>query len=136
VARVKRAVNAHKKRREVLEAASGYRGQRSRLYRKAKEQLLHSQTYAFRDRKKRKGDFRRLWIQRINAAARLNGMTYNRFMQGLKASGLEVDRKVLADLAVADAATFATLVELARASLPEDAQAQNAQAAVSDTPAA
>jgi large subunit ribosomal protein L20 len=136
VARVKRAVNAHKKRREVLEAASGYRGQRSRLYRKAKEQLLHSQTYAFRDRKKRKGDFRRLWIQRINAAARLNGMTYNRFMQGLKASGLEVDRKVLADLAVADAATFATLVELARASLPEDAQAQNVQATVSDTPAA
>ncbi len=136
MARVKRAVNAHKKRREVLEAASGYRGQRSRLYRKAKEQLLHSQTYAFRDRKKRKGDFRRLWIQRINAAARLNGMTYNRFMQGLKASGLEVDRKVLADLAVADAATFATLVELARASLPEDAHAQNASATVSDVPAA
>jgi large subunit ribosomal protein L20 len=136
VARVKRAVNAHKKRREVLEAASGYRGQRSRLYRKAKEQLLHSQTYAFRDRKKRKGDFRRLWIQRINAAARLNGMTYNRFMQGLKASGLEVDRKVLADLAVADAATFATLVELARASLPADAGAQNAAATVSDVPAA
>ena len=136
MARVKRAVNAHKKRREVLEAASGYRGQRSRLYRKAKEQLLHSQTYAFRDRKKRKGDFRRLWIQRINAAARLNGMTYNRFMQGLKASGLEVDRKVLADLAVADAATFATLVELARASLPEDASAQNASATVSDVPAA
>ena len=136
MARVTRAVTAHKKRREVLEAASGYRGQRSRLYRKAKEQLLHSQTYAFRDRKKRKGDFRRLWIQRINAAARLNGMTYNRFMQGLKASGLEVDRKVLADLAVADAAVFATLVELARASLPQDAQAQNAQATVSDTPAA
>ncbi len=136
MARVKRAVNAHKKRREVLEAASGYRGQRSRLYRKAKEQLLHSQTYAFRDRKKRKGDFRRLWIQRINAAARLNGMTYNRFMQGLKASGLEVDRKVLADLAVADAATFATLVELARASLPADAGAQNAAATVSDVPAA
>ncbi len=136
MARVKRAVNAHKKRREVLEAASGYRGQRSRLYRKAKEQLLHSQTYAFRDRKKRKGDFRRLWIQRINAAARLNGMTYNRFMQGLKASGLEVDRKVLADLAVTDPGVFATLVELARESLPQDAQAQNSQAAVSDTPAA
>ena len=136
MARVKRAVNAHKKRREVLEAASGYRGQRSRLYRKAKEQLLHSQTYAFRDRKKRKGDFRSLWIQRINAAARLNGMTYNRFMQGLKLSGLEVDRKVLADLAVTDPAVFATLVELARESLPQDAQAQNAQATVSDTPAA
>ncbi len=136
MARVKRAVNAHKKRREVLEAASGYRGQRSRLYRKAKEQLLHSQTYAFRDRKKRKGDFRSLWIQRINAAARLNDMTYNRFMQGLKASGLEVDRKVLADLAVTDPAVFATLVELAQASLPEDAQKQNAQATVSDAPAA
>ena len=136
MARVKRAVNAHKKRREVLEAASGYRGQRSRLYRKAKEQLLHSQTYAFRDRKKRKGDFRRLWIQRINAAARLNGMTYNRFMQGLKASGLEVDRKVLADLAVTDPAVFATLVALARESLPADALAQNDQATVSDTPAA
>jgi ribosomal protein L20 len=85
VARVKRAVNAHKKRREVLEKASGYRGQRSRLYRKAKEQLLHSATYEYRDRKKRKGDFRQLWITRINAAARLNDMTYSRLMQGLKA---------------------------------------------------
>ena len=117
MARVKRAVNAHKKRREVLEQASGYRGQRSRLYRKAKEQLLHSQTYAFRDRKKRKGDFRRLWIQRINAAARLNGMTYTRFMQGLKASGLEVDRKVLADLAVTDAPAFAALVATAKSAV-------------------
>jgi large subunit ribosomal protein L20 len=95
VARVKRAVNAHKKRREVLEKASGYRGQRSRLYRKAKEQLLHSATYEYRDRKKRKGDFRQLWITRINAAARLNDMTYSRLMQGLKAAGVEVDRKVL-----------------------------------------
>ena len=104
MARVKRAVNAHKKRRVVLERASGYRGQRSRLYRKAKEQMLHSMTYSYRDRKKRKGDFRQLWIQRINAAARLNGMTYNRFIQGLKAAGVEVDRKVLADMAVNDAA--------------------------------
>ena len=104
MARVKRAVNAHKKRRVVLERASGYRGQRSRLYRKAKEQVTHSLVYAYRDRKKRKGDFRQLWIQRINAAARANGMTYNRFIQGLKASGVEVDRKVLADLAVNDAA--------------------------------
>jgi large subunit ribosomal protein L20 len=118
VARVKRAVNAHKKRRVVLERASGYRGQRSRLYRKAKEQMLHSMTYAYRDRKKRKGDFRQLWIQRINAAARANGMTYNRFIQGLKAAGVEVDRKVLADLAVTDAAAFASLVETARAALP------------------
>jgi large subunit ribosomal protein L20 len=118
VARVKRAVNAHKKRRVVLERASGYRGQRSRLYRKAKEQMLHSMTYSYRDRKKRKGDFRQLWIQRINAAARLNGMTYNRFIQGLKAAGVEVDRKVLADMAVSDAPAFAALVEVARAALP------------------
>ena len=87
MARVKRATNAHKKRKVVLERASGYRGQRSRLYRKAKEQVLHSMTYAYRDRKDRKGNFRRLWIQRINAAARANGMTYNRFMQGLRAAG-------------------------------------------------
>ena len=118
MARVKRAVNAHKKRRVVLERASGYRGQRSRLYRKAKEQTLHSMQYAYRDRKKRKGDFRQLWIQRINAGARLNGMTYNRFIQGLKAAGVEVDRKVLADLAVNDAPAFAALVEVARAALP------------------
>ncbi len=118
MARVKRAVNAQKKRRVVLERASGYRGQRSRLYRKAKEQMLHSMTYAYRDRRARKGDFRQLWIQRINAAARLNGMTYNRFIQGLKAAGVEVDRKVLADLAVTDEAAFAKLVEVARAALP------------------
>src|ERR1700743_3566195 len=93
MARVKRAVNAHKKRRVVLERASGYRGQRSRLYRKAKEQQLHSMMYAYRDRKDRKGAFRRLWIQRINAAARADGMTYNRFIQGLKAAGVEVDRR-------------------------------------------
>ena len=122
MARVKRAVNAQKKRRVVLERASGYRGQRSRLYRKAKEQMLHSMTYAYRDRKKRKGDFRQLWIQRINAAARLNGMTYNRFIQGLKAAGVEVDRKVLADLAVTDEAAFAKLVEVARAALPAQAE--------------
>ncbi len=121
MARVKRAVNAHKKRRVVLERASGYRGQRSRLYRKAKEQVTHSLVYNYRDRKKRKGDFRQLWIQRINAAARLNGMTYNRFIQGLKASGVEVDRKVLADLAVNDAPAFAALVEVAKANLPAQA---------------
>jgi large subunit ribosomal protein L20 len=115
---VKRAVNAQKKRRTTLAAASGYRGQRSRLYRKAKEQLLHSSTYSFRDRRARKGDFRQLWITRINAAARANGMTYNRFVQGLKAAGLEVDRKVLADLAVTDPAAFTVLVETARAALP------------------
>jgi len=118
VARVKRAVNAHKKRRSALEAASGYRGQRSRLYRKAKEQLLHSATYSYRDRKARKGDFRQLWITRINAAARVNGMTYNRLVQGLRLAGVQVDRKVLADLAVTDEAAFAALVVVARGALP------------------
>jgi large subunit ribosomal protein L20 len=118
VARVKRAANAQKKRRSALAAASGYRGQRSRLYRKAKEQLLHSATYAYRDRRARKGDFRQLWITRINAAARANGMTYNRFVQGLKAAGVDVDRKVLADIAVTDPTAFAALVQTARAALP------------------
>ena len=117
MARVKRAVNAHKKRRTTLERASGYRGQRSRLYRKAKEQVTHSLVYNYNDRKKRKGDFRQLWIQRINAAARANGMTYNRFIQGLHLAGVEVDRKILADLAVNDAAAFAAIVELARAAV-------------------
>ena len=128
MARVKRAVNAHKKRRKVLDRASGYRGQRSRLYRKAKEQLLHSFTYNYQDRKKRKGDFRRLWIQRINAAARANGMTYNRFIQGLKGAGVEVDRRMLAELAVSDAAAFKALVETARQGLPEDVNAPKAAA--------
>jgi large subunit ribosomal protein L20 len=123
MARVKRSLNAKKKRRVVLERAKGYRGQRSRLYRKAKEQVLHSMTYAYRDRKDRKGNFRRLWIQRINAGARANGLTYNRFVQGLKAAGVEVDRRVLADLAVTDAAAFAALVEVARAALPETVSA-------------
>ena len=118
MARVKRAVNAQKKRRETLELASGYRSQRSRLYRKAKEQVTHSLGYAYRDRRARKGDFRRLWIQRVNAAARANGMTYNRFIQGLKAANVEVDRRMLAELAVNDAAAFAVLVETARAALP------------------
>jgi large subunit ribosomal protein L20 len=114
VARVKRALNAHKKRRSTLEAASGYRGQRARLYRKAKEQLLHSSTYAYRDRKARKGDFRQLWITRINAAARENDITYNRFVQGLRLAGVTVDRKVLAELAVSDAAAFAVLAQVAK----------------------
>ncbi|GII58217.1 50S ribosomal protein L20 [Planotetraspora thailandica] len=123
MARVKRALNAKKKRRVVLERASGYRGQRSRLYRKAKEQMLHSMTYAYRDRKDKKGTFRRLWIQRINAAARANGITYNRFIQGLRLAGIEVDRKILADLAVTDTQTFATLVESAKKALPADVNA-------------
>jgi large subunit ribosomal protein L20 len=128
VARVKRAANAQKKRRETLERASGYRGQRSRLYRKAKEQVSHSLVYAYRDRKKRKGDFRQLWIQRVNAAARANGMTYNRFVQGLKAAGVEVDRRMLAELAVDDPAAFARLVEVARAALPADVNAPSGAA--------
>jgi len=123
---VKRAANAQKKRKVTLERASGYRGQRSRLYRKAKEQVTHSLGYAYRDRRARKGDFRRLWIQRINAGARANGMTYNRFIQGLKASGVEVDRKILADLAVNDAPAFASLVELSRANVPAQAEAKAA----------
>ncbi|HIW99568.1 MAG TPA: 50S ribosomal protein L20 [Candidatus Nesterenkonia stercoripullorum] len=126
MARVKRAINGHKKRRKVLDRASGYRGQRSRLYRKAKEQLLHSYTYNYQHRKKRKGDFRRLWIQRINAAARAQGMTYNRFIQGLKAAGVEVDRRMLAELAVSDAQTFSALVNTARAALPSDVNAPKA----------
>ena len=126
MARVKRAVNAQKKRRTTLELASGYRGQRSRLYRKAKEQMLHSLNYAYRDRRARKGDFRQLWITRINAAARQNGLTYNRFIQGLKAAGVEVDRRMLAELAVNDAAAFAALVGTARAALPAEATAGSA----------
>jgi large subunit ribosomal protein L20 len=121
VARVKRAVNAQKKRRVTLDQASGYRGQRSRLYRKAKEQVTHSLVYSYRDRRARKGDFRRLWITRINAAARANGMTYNRFIQGLRAAGVEVDRKMLADLAVNDPAAFTSLVEVARSNVPAQA---------------
>ena len=120
MARVKRAVNAQKKRRVVLEQASGYRGQRSRLYRKAKEQVTHSLVYAYRDRK---GDFRRLWIQRINAAVRAEGMTYNRFIQGLHLANVEVDRKMLAELAVNDAEAFRALVEVAKKALPSDVNA-------------
>ena len=123
MARVKRAVNAQKKRRTTLERASGYRGQRSRLYRKAKEQVQHSLVYAFRDRRDRKGEFRKLWITRINAAARENNITYNRFIQGLKAAKIEVDRRMLAELAVNDPAAFTTLVDLARKALPKDVNA-------------
>ena len=123
MARVKRSVNAHKKRREILEQASGYRGQRSRLYRKAKEQVTHSLVYAYRDRRARKGDFRKLWIQRINAAARAEGMTYNRFIAGLKTAGVEVDRKMLAELAVSDAPAFAALVAVAKVAAPAEAPA-------------
>ncbi len=123
MARVKRAVNAQKKRRTTLERASGYRGQRSRLYRKAKEQVTHSLTYAYRDRRARKGEFRKLWIQRINAAARQNGITYNRLIQGLKAADVSVDRRMLAELAVSDPKAFTTLVGVAKQALPKDVNA-------------
>ncbi|RIQ13203.1 50S ribosomal protein L20 [Jiangella rhizosphaerae] len=129
MARVKRAANAHKKRRETLERASGYRGQRSRMYRKAKEQVTHSLVYAYRDRKQRKGDFRQLWITRINAASRAEGLTYNRFIQGLRLAEVDVDRKMLADLAVNDPGAFKALVEVARAALPADRNAPAAPAA-------
>ena len=129
MARVKRALNAHKKRRTTLEMASGYRGQRSRLYRKAKEQVLHSYTYNYDHRRTRKGDFRRLWIQRINAAARAQGLTYNRSIQGLKAAEVEVDRRMLAELAVNDAPAFNALVEIAKKNLPADTSAPRSDAA-------
>jgi large subunit ribosomal protein L20 len=115
MARVKRAVHGKKHRRAILEQAQGYYGNKSRSYRAANEQVMHSLQYAFRDRRARKGDFRQLWIQRINAAARLNGMSYSRFINGLKNAGVEVDRKVLADLAVTDATAFAALVKVAAA---------------------
>ncbi|GAB3940312.1 50S ribosomal protein L20 [Corynebacterium tapiri] len=126
MARVKRSVNAKKKRRAILKSAKGYRGQRSRLYRKAKEQWLHSQTYAYRDRRARKSEFRKLWIQRINAAARLNDITYNRLIHGLRLAEIEVDRKILAELAVSDFAAFSALCEAAKAALPEDVNAPKA----------
>ena len=127
MARVKRAVHGRKHHRAILEEAKGYFGHKSRNFKAANEQVMHSLQYAYRDRRARKGDFRQLWIQRINAAARANGMTYNRFMQGLRAGGVEVDRKILADLAVNDAAAFTALVEVARANVP--AQAAEAKSA-------
>ena len=115
MARVKRAVNARKKRKKVMERASGYTGARSRRYRTAREQTLNSGQYAYRDRRARKGEFRRLWITRINAAARQNGSTYSRMMVGLKAADIEVDRKMLAEMAVNNPDAFKQLVEVATA---------------------
>ena len=116
MARVKRAVHSKKKHKAVLKEAKGYYGNKSRSFRAANEQVMHSGNYAFRDRRARKGEFRRLWIQRINAACRQNGTTYSRFINGLKCAGVEVDRKVLADLAVNEPEAFASLVEVASAS--------------------
>ncbi|MBW3537752.1 MAG: 50S ribosomal protein L20 [Actinobacteria bacterium] len=126
MARVKRAVSARKRHRAVLEQAKGYYGNKSRSYRSANEQVMHSLRYAFRDRRARKGDFRQLWIQRINAATRQHGMSYSRFVNGLKLAGVEVDRKVLADLAITDPAAFGSLVKVA----------EKARNAADDAPAA
>jgi large subunit ribosomal protein L20 len=117
MARVKRGVAAKKRHKKVLVRAKGYYGNKSRSFRAANEQLLHSGEYAFRDRRAKKGEFRRLWIQRINAACRQNDMSYSRFIAGLNAAGIEVDRKILADLAVTDAVAFASLVASAKAAL-------------------
>ena len=114
MARIKRAVNAHKKRRKIMKLAKGYFGSKSKQYRAASEQVRRSLRYAYIGRKQRKRDFRSLWITRINAAARINGMSYSTFINGLKKANVEVNRKMLADLAVNDAAAFAQLVELAK----------------------
>ena len=121
--RVKRSVNARKKRRKVLEQAKGYRGTKHSSYRRAKEQVQRSLKYAYRDRRVRKREFRKLWIVRINAGARANGLSYNAFMHGLKLAEIELDRKVLADMAIADPASFAALVEQAKAALAAVAKA-------------
>ena len=126
MARVKRAINGKKHRRAVLEQAEGYYGNRSRTFKAANEAVMHSLQYAYRDRRARKGDFRRLWIQRINAAARADGMTYNRFIQGLKIAGVDVDRRMLADLAVSDPPAFSALVEVAKKALPPNVNDQAA----------
>jgi large subunit ribosomal protein L20 len=120
MARVKRSVHAKKKRREVLDKASGYYGNRSRSFRSANEAVMHAGNYAFRDRRARKGEMRKLWIQRINAAARAHDMSYSRLIAGLRSAGVDLDRKMLADLAVTDPAAFAALVEIARNASPGD----------------
>ncbi len=120
MARVKRAVHSKKRRRTTLERAKGYYGNKSRSIRAANEQVMHSGNYAYRDRRARKGDFRRLWIQRINAGCRLNGTSYSKFVAGLKAAGIEVDRKNLSDLATHDAAAFAALVGVATKALASE----------------
>mgnify|MGYP001168748186 CR=1 FL=1 len=123
MARVKRSVHSKKHRRQTLERAKGYYGNKSRSFRAANEQVMHSGQYAFRDRRARKGDFRQLWIQRINAACRLHGISYSRFISGLRLAEVEVDRKVLADLAVTDDAAFAQLVAVAKAANAAEADA-------------
>ena len=129
MSRVKRSVHARKKRRATLERAKGYRGEAHSSYKRAKEAVMKADSYAYRDRRNKKRDFRRLWISRINAAARQEGMTYATFMHGLKLAGIELDRKVLAELAVNEPAAFASLVESARAALAANPEATGAAAA-------
>ena len=126
MARVKRAVHSKKHRRSVLERAQGYYGNKSRSFKSANEQVMHSLAYAYRDRRARKGDFRQLWIQRINAAARANGLSYSRLVAGLRVAGVDLDRKMLADLAVTDPAAFSALVETARRAAATDAASSEA----------
>lgn len=118
MARVKRGVAAHRKHKSVLAQVKGHRGTRNRLYKRAHESLMHAWTYAYRDRRNRKRDMRRLWIQRINAASRMNGLQYSKLIHGLNLAGVEVDRKMMADLAVKDEQAFAALVETAKQHLP------------------
>ncbi|MHB8511377.1 MAG: 50S ribosomal protein L20 [Actinomycetota bacterium] len=126
MARVKRAVGGLKKRRAVLDRAKGYRGSRSKHYRAAREQVLHSMRYAFNDRRARKGDFRRLWIARINAACRSNGMSYNKFINGLRLAEVEIDRRMLSEMAISDPTAFTSLVGVAQAALDKGEQTQAA----------
>ena len=128
MARVKRSVNGRKSRKATLKKAKGYYGNKSRSFRAANEQVMHSGNYAFRDRRARKGEMRRLWVQRINAACRQNGTTYSKFIHGLKAADIEVDRKVLADLAISDPETFAALVDSANAAAEAADQSEGAAA--------
>lgn len=125
MARVKRSVGARKHRKKVLERAKGYYGNKSRSFRAANEQVMHSLVYAHRDRRARKGDFRKLWIQRINAGVREHGMSYSRFMHGLKLAEVEVDRKVLADLALVDPEGFASIVKVAKAALESESASRD-----------
>jgi len=127
--RVKRGVTAHKRHKKILARAQGMSGARGDLFKVSNEAVMHSLAYQYRDRRVRKRDMRALWIARINAAARQNGMTYNRFIQGLKAAGVEVDRKNLADIAISDPAAFTALVDVARAALPDDVNAPSGEAA-------
>src|SRR5438046_9035438 len=135
MARVKRSVHSRKRRREILEAAKGYRGSRRKRLRVAKEQIMHSGVYAYRDRRDRKGQFRRLWITRIGAAARAGGMTYSTFVHGLQGAGVELDRRMLADLAVHDPAAFGQLIETARGGPQGEAKPKRARAKAAATEA-